>query len=155
MTPPLYNRDILRLAVMLADYPLADFPCGALAADQGVVRAEMRSPLCGSRVMLALALDAKGHIARVGIRADACALGQASAALMAAHAPGRSAGDMAAAAAAVMDWLAGDAPLPDWPGFAALAAARDYPARHGSIALPFRAAAAALGVDVAGKEAAA
>jgi NifU-like protein involved in Fe-S cluster formation len=150
MSAPLYNRDFLRMAVALSEFPLA-----ALDDDPSAVRAEMRSPLCGSRVTLAVALDAAGKIARVGIRADACALGQASAALMARHAVGRNAADMAAAAADVAAWLAGDAPLPDWPDFALLAAARDYPARHGSIVLPFRAAAAALRGDRATNEAAA
>ena len=33
---------------------------------------------------------------------------------------------------------------PDWPGFDLLAPARDYPARHGAILLPFDAAIAAF-----------
>jgi hypothetical protein len=34
--------------------------------------------------------------------------------------------------------------LPDWPGVEAIAAARDYPARHGAIMLPWTAARDAL-----------
>jgi hypothetical protein len=30
--------------------------------------------------------------------------------------------------------------LPDWPGLTAIAAARDYPARHGAIMLAWQAA---------------
>ena len=37
----------------------------------------------------------------------------------------------------------------EWPGFDLLAAARDYPARHGAILLPFDAAVAALGEQAA------
>lgn len=139
MSAPLYNREILRLAVALADHPL-----DAVDALPDARHAALRSPLCGSRVTLALTLDDAQRIAMVGIKADACALGQASAALMAKGAAGQREADMAAMAAAVAAWLAGDAPLPDWPGFDALAAAKDYPARHGSILLPFRAAVAAM-----------
>jgi hypothetical protein len=42
------------------------------------------------------------------------------------------------------DWFGGKDIVPDWPGFELLAAARDYPARHGAILLPFDAAIAAL-----------
>jgi len=41
-------------------------------------------------------------------------------------------------------WLGGAGQMPDWPGLAAIAAARDYPARHGAILLPWRAALDAL-----------
>ncbi|MGB3320231.1 MAG: iron-sulfur cluster assembly scaffold protein, partial [Sphingopyxis granuli] len=52
---------------------------------------------------------------------------------------------------AIAGWFAGEGAAPDWPGFDLLAPARDYPARHGAILLPFDAAVAALaGADVAG-----
>jgi NifU-like protein involved in Fe-S cluster formation len=151
MSAPLYNRDILRLAVALAEFPLA-----ALDDDPAAVRADIRSPLCGSRTMIALTLDGQRCVARVGIRADACALGQASAALLARHAPGCSQADLAAAVDAITAFLAGEAALPDWPGFAVLEPARAYPARHASILLPFRASVAAMaGAAGHGREAAA
>ncbi|MGB3802536.1 MAG: iron-sulfur cluster assembly scaffold protein, partial [Sphingopyxis granuli] len=67
------------------------------------------------------------------------------------HAPGRSLADLRAARDAIAGWFAGEGAAPDWPGFDLLAPARDYPARHGAILLPFDAAVAALaGADVAG-----
>ena len=75
---------------------------------------------------------------------SACALGQASAALVLAHAGGKSAADMRGAADALRSWLGGDHAATDfWPGIDVLAAARDYPARHPSILLAFEAAAEA------------
>ncbi len=75
---------------------------------------------------------------------EACALGQASAALLARHAPGRGLSEIRAARGAIAGWFAGESAAPDWPGFDLLAPARDYPARHGAILLPFDAAIAAL-----------
>lgn len=51
--------------------------------------------------------------------------------------------DLSAAAGEIEQWLNGG-PIPDWPGFEAIAAARDYPARHGAILLAWRAALVAL-----------
>lgn len=129
MTSPLYNREILALAVALADYPrLAD------AAHSG----ESRAPLCGSRVMMDLALDPAGRVRQVGMAVEACALGQAAATLFARGATGRDSGAMALAEQQLTDWLAGNSDLaPDWPGIDLLAPARSYPARHGAILLPF------------------
>jgi NifU-like protein involved in Fe-S cluster formation len=74
----------------------------------------------------------------------ACALGQASAALMGLHAVGRTQAEIAAARDALAAFLAGGRDDPgSWPGIEALAVARGYPARHGAILLPFEAAAAA------------
>jgi hypothetical protein len=46
--------------------------------------------------------------------------------------------------AALTAWLAGSAGLPEWPGIEAIVPARDYPARHGAIMLPWTAACDAL-----------
>ena len=135
MSAPLYNRDILALAVATSEFlPLADAPH----------RVSRRAPLCGSAIILDLDTDAAGHVTRVGMHVEACALGQASAALLARHAPGRGLAEIRAARAGIADWFAGGELRPDWPGFDLLAAARDYPARHGAILLPFDAAIAAL-----------
>ncbi len=84
---------------------------------------------------------------KVGLHVEACALGQASAALVARHAPGRALGDIRAARDAIAAWFAGEGAMPDWPGFDLLAPARDYPARQGAILLPFDVAIAALEDD--------
>ena len=87
-----------------------------------------------------LGLDAAGTIDRVALRSQACAIGQAAAAIFARAAPGRSAEDIRAADEALTTWLAGEGGLPDWPGLETIAAARDYPARHGAIRLAWQAA---------------
>jgi len=94
-------------------------------------------------VEVGLSLDDRDTISRIGVKAQACAVGQAAAAIFAAQAGGRSETDIAAALREIDAWLAGGA-LPDWPGFAAIAAARDYPARHGAILLAWRAALVAF-----------
>jgi len=134
MSAPLYNRDILSLAVATADFPLL--------ADAR--RASLRAPLCGSRIIVDVDADEGGLVQRVGLHVEACALGQASAALLARHAAGRSVFELRAARDAIASWFAGEGERPDWPGFELLAPARDYPARHGAILLPFDAAVAAL-----------
>lgn len=135
MNAPLYNRDILALAVATVDYP----PNPAARR-----HARARAPLCGSAIILDLDTDADGCVTSVGMHVEACALGQASAALLARHAPGRSLAQINAARAAIAGWFAGDGAMPDWPGFDLLAPARDYPARHGAILLPFDAVVAAF-----------
>ncbi|MBA4008898.1 MAG: Fe-S cluster protein [Erythrobacter sp.] len=126
---------MLGLATGLAAFPLSDdLP----------LRAEARSRSCGSVIALGLGLDETGRIARIGMQVSACAIGQASAALLAQGVSGRDAGAVDAAAAALTQWLAGEGALPDWPGIAALAPARDHPGRHGALLLPWTAARTAL-----------
>lgn len=131
----LYTPEVLALATVLARYPLGDdLP----------LRGAARSPACGSRIELGLACDAQGRIERVGLRAQACAVGQASAAIFAAGAHGQDRASLAAVLSAMEAWLRGDGALPDWPGLVALAPARAYPGRHGAILLPWKAALEAL-----------
>jgi len=135
VSAPLYNRDILALAVATAEFlPLAD----------ARYRASKRAPLCGSAIILDLDTDDAGRVMRVGMHVEACALGQASATLLARHAPGLGLAEIRTARDGIAGWFAGEGDRPDWPGFDLLAPARDYPARHGAILLPFDAAIAAL-----------
>lgn len=135
MTSHLYNREILRLATSLAGQGrLTDFHASA----------DRRSPTCGSRVIVDVKVDEADRISEIGMEASACALGQASAALVLANARGRSAADIQRAADALRVWLGGEDRTTDfWPGIDVFAAARDYPARHPSILLAFEAAAEA------------
>lgn len=135
MSAALYNRDILALAVATADFPPLDAPRHRVSA---------RAPLCGSAIILDLDTDEAGRIAGVGLHVEACALGQASAALLARHAAGQGLAEIRATRDAMVAWFKGEGDEPRWPGFALLAPARDYPARHGAILLPFDAAIAAL-----------
>jgi NifU-like protein involved in Fe-S cluster formation len=131
----LYTPELLTLATALASFPLkGDLP----------LRAEARSRTCGSALRLGLSLDDKGLVFAVGMRVSACAIGQASAALLAQGAEGRSPTDISLTAAALDDWLSGAGDLPTWPGLEALVPARDHPGRHGALLLPWKAAFEAL-----------
>ena len=134
MSAPLYNKDILRLA--------ASIPHHARLPD-AQASVEKRSPVCGSRVAADVKM-ADGRLADMGLDVKACALGQASAALMAGHAIGLTAQELADARDRLTDYLSGDSDdLTLWPSLAVLAPARGYPARHASIRLGFEAIAEA------------
>ncbi|MGL3819727.1 iron-sulfur cluster assembly scaffold protein [Sphingopyxis sp. R3-92] len=136
MSAPLYNRDILSLAVAAAEH---------LPNPDARYRVSARAPLCGSAILLDLDTDPAGRVTTVGMHVEACALGQAAATLLARHAPGRDLTELRSARDAIAAWFGGsDSAPPDWPGFELLAPARDYPARHGAILLPFDAAIQAL-----------
>lgn len=136
MNEPLYTVEILRLAASVPHLRHLDHPQG---------QAEMRSPTCGSAASVEVVLDADGHVAEIGQQVQACAFGQASAALMGAAASGVGLADAKQALAEFADWLDGKRDEPgDWPGLAALAPARPRRARHGAILLPFRALVAAI-----------
>ncbi len=131
----LYTPEVLALAVRLAEFPLRE--------DQPL-RGQARSASCGSSLTLGLAVDATRAITGAGVAAQACAVGQAAAAIFLAGAAGCNAADIANAERAIAAWLAGTAPIPLWPGLDTLSAAAAYPGRHGAILLAWRAAQAAL-----------
>jgi len=131
----LYNSTILRLATSIPHQ-------ARLADPQASV--EKRSPVCGSRVTVDVRLGPDGRVEALGQEVRACALGQASAALMGEHAIGRNAAELAAARDALTDFLAGGRDDPgEWPGLDIFAPARPHSARHASIRLAFEAVAEA------------
>jgi NifU-like protein involved in Fe-S cluster formation len=135
VSAPLYTRDILRLAAAIPHL-------GRLADAQA--SAEKRAPMCGSSVVVDVALDGRGRVAALGQEVKACAFGQASAALLGAQVLGRTPAELVEARDALAAWLSGTRDDPgDWPGLDALAPARRLSARHGAILLPFQAAAEA------------
>lgn len=135
MSETLYNTRILRLAAMTAD-------AARLPAPQG--SATKVSQVCGSKVSADIDLDAAGRIAAHGQEVRACALGQASATLVAAEITGKSRDELASTRAALADWLAGRSEaVPGWSGFDVFAPARPHRARHPSILLALDAAIAA------------
>jgi len=137
MDAPLYNTEILRLA---ASIPYQERLTEPMASS------EKRSPICGSRVTVDVIVDSDGRVSALGMLVRACALGQASAALMAQHAIGRSAEELADARDALTAWLAGERKAPpDWPGLDVFTPALAVSARHPSIRLAFEAAADAAG----------
>jgi NifU-like protein involved in Fe-S cluster formation len=130
----LYNKDILRLAASIPHHQ-------RLAQPQATV--ERRSPTCGSRVIADVRMEG-GSLAELGLDVKACALGQASAALMAAQAVGMTVSELEKARDRLAAYLAGEGDdLEFWPGLSILAPARAYPARHASIRLSFEAVAEA------------
>lgn len=135
MTAPLYNTDILRLAATIPHHQRLPDPMASV---------EKRSPVCGSRVIVDVDLDAAGRIAALGMQVRACALGQAAASLMGAHAIGRTPAELDAVRIALTNWLAGEGDTPpDWPGLDLFTPALPHSARHPSIRLAFEAVAEA------------
>lgn len=136
MIDDVYNRRILDLA--------GNIPRMARLPDaHGTATAHSR--LCGSTV----SVDVK---VRDGIVTDyahdvkACALGQASSAIMAAHVVGSSAAELRALKADVTAMLKqnGEPPSGKWADIAVLTPVRDYKARHASTLLVFDAVVQAI-----------
>ncbi|HEX8302619.1 iron-sulfur cluster assembly scaffold protein [Sphingomonas sp.] len=135
MNAPLYNLEILRLAATVPFQERLPGPMGT---------SERRSPVCGSRVTVDVDLDDAGRVKALGLLVRACALGQASAGILAAHIVGRSVGEIATARDELTAWLAGEGPAPAWPGLDIFAPALPHRGRHPSIRLAFEAAADAV-----------
>lgn len=135
MPSALYSRDILRLASSIPNLGRLERPQAS---------AEKSSAVCGSRIAVDVDLDGEGRVAALGQEVKACALGQASASLMGAHAVGRTGAEIGQARDSLAAYLSGRSERPgDWPGLEVFAEARRVPARHASILLAFDAAAEA------------
>lgn len=89
-------------------------------------------------------LDASGRIVHLGGEVHACAMGQASAAIVMRHATGRTQADFGAVREALGAYLTGEAETVSWPELSVFAPARGRPARHAAILLPFDATLAAI-----------
>jgi NifU-like protein involved in Fe-S cluster formation len=136
MSAALYNREILRLAASLV-------PDDQLVNPGGT--GETRSPLCGSRIQVDATVDPNGIIDAIAVRASACALGQASAAIMRGNVTGQNANSVADIRAGIAAALAGEGDMPTiWPDLTLLSVAREYKARHAAILLPYDALLVAL-----------
>ncbi|WP_156839175.1 iron-sulfur cluster assembly scaffold protein [Novosphingobium aquimarinum] len=131
----LYTPPVLALATGLSAWPWDD---------ELTIAAETRSRACGSTLKLGIDLDSEGRVARLGLRCQACAIGQAAAAIFAGAAEGRTLDAIVRDGEAIARWLAGSDEMPDWPGLEVIAPAAAYPGRHGAIMLPWNAAAALL-----------
>ena len=136
MNAPLYTIEVLRLAASLPDpEPLQSFDGSA----------EERSQTCGSTISTWVRMDSQGRVAAVSQRVQACAFGQASAALVARHAVGRSGEDVEQTLAQLAAWLEGAIDeRPDWPDVQRLAPVRSRRSRHGAVLLPFKALLSAI-----------
>jgi NifU-like protein involved in Fe-S cluster formation len=130
--PVLYNAEILRLATSIPHVGRLEWPDGT---------AERRSKTCGSLIIVDVVLDAQFCVARFGQSVSACALGQASAALLGRDIIGKTLGELVATRNALAAFLAGERPdCGDWPGLELFQSAVSHSARHAAILLPFEAA---------------
>ncbi len=131
----LYSTQLLSLATQLGNFPLDE---------TFSIRAQARSRTCGSTIDIGLALRPAGQVERIGLMVSACAIGQASAAVLAQSAHGKPASKLIAMEADVRRWLEGTGTFPMWPGFEALAPALPHKGRHGALLLPWKGAYDAL-----------
>ncbi len=130
MLDDVYNQNILGLA---ADIQRK----GRLAEADGSVT--LRSKLCGSTVSVDLKVD-DGKVADFAHEVKACALGQASSAIMARHVIGSKLDELKAVRDGVFRMLKESAAPPaieGWPELAWLEPVRDFKARHASTMLTF------------------
>jgi len=135
MIDALYSDTILALA---ANMPGA----GRLATPDA--SAERVSKLCGSRVTVDLVIK-DGRVSDFAQDVQACALGQASAAVLGAHVIGASVAELQLARDQLSAMLktGGPAPQGRFADLAVLEPVKHYPARHASTLLAFEAATAA------------
>ena len=140
----LYSGQILQLAGSIPHL-------GRLAEPQG--SAKLRAPLCGSTITTAVVLTGD-RVSGFAQEVRACALGQASAAILGQAVLGRSRQELAQTRDTLAAMLAQDGPAPAAPfaGYEVLRAARDYRNRHGSILLALNAVLAAIDAAAAAKE---
>lgn len=136
MSEDLYNRTIL-------DRAKAAVGAGALANPQA--RTTLDNPLCGDRITIDVALD-EGKVSAIAHKVRGCALCQASASIIGAHAVGRTPAELAQAGTALKDILAGSgaAPTGDWSELDMFAPARAHRSRHDCVLLPWEALGQAL-----------
>ncbi|GER05763.1 hypothetical protein JCM17843_00730 [Kordiimonadales bacterium JCM 17843] len=133
----LYNKDILRLATEIPfTAPLAD-------AQISITRT---SRICGSRLRLDAIFDDQGRFLKLGLDVRACALGQATTAIVAPKLIGLDRQSLAHAADDFRAMLQenGPPPAPPFEALHILEPVRDHKSRHASVMLIFDAALAAL-----------
>lgn len=127
----LYSARILELAADIPHLERLDAPAATV---------KKRSPLCGSTVTVDL--DVKdGRISAFGQDVKACALGQASAAVVGAAIIGCTQAQVETARDQLKAMLKSEGPVPDAPfdGLEVLIPARDFKNRHASILLALEA----------------
>lgn len=136
MTDTLYAKDLLRWA---ADVSHAGrLPKADAAATES-------NPMCGDRCHFEFALDGV-VILEARHETRACALTQASASILAAHATGETSDSVAALRASVASMLTSGSSVLDgkWSAYGIFAGAAAHKSRHTCVLLPLDAAIKAL-----------
>jgi NifU-like protein involved in Fe-S cluster formation len=136
MIDDLYSARILTL---VANIPRA----GRLSAPDA--SAEKTAKLCGSRIVVDVRVE-DGQVVDFAQDVAACALGQASAAVLGAHVVGATLAEIELARDALRAMLKTNGPPPAgrFAELAVLEPVKDYPARHASTLLAFEAAVEAV-----------
>lgn len=131
MFDDLYNTDILSLAASLKNERLEDFDGNARKV----------SKLCGSWLEIDIKVE-NGLVSNCALRVQACALGQASAAILYEKVIGASYDEVLAARDSFKAMLKSGGPAPSgrFKRLSLLKGVKDYPARHMSSLLAFEAA---------------
>ena len=131
MSDDLYQKAIIELAKRARD---------VVRLDEPDLTATVDNPLCGDRVTLDLALDGE-TVRAVGHKTRGCLLCEASAGLIAEHAPGEDLSGLQGKASALIDHFGDEATdLAElWPELETLAPARRYRSRLDCVTLPFQA----------------
>jgi NifU-like protein involved in Fe-S cluster formation len=137
MIDSVYNKRILELVAGVSRLGRLPRPDASATA---------HSKLCGSTITVDVTLN-QGKVADYAQEVKACALGQASASIMARHIIGSSPQELRELREAMRGMLKENGPPPSgkWADLAALEPVRDYKARHASTLLPFDAVVEALG----------
>ena len=132
MLSDLYTGGVLDAAAAIP-------PARRLAAPDAT--ATKSSRVCGSEVTVDLVMDG-ARVADFGMEAKACALGQASASILARNIIGAGAAELYALRNRMRAMLKENGAPPEgerWADLAMLAPIRDYPQRHASTMLVFEA----------------
>jgi len=132
----IYNQRILELAGNIPRIGRLPQPDATASA---------HSKLCGSTITVDVSLR-DGKVADYAHELKACALGQASASIMARNVVGSTPQELREAREALRKMLKENGPPPagKWADLAVLEPVRDYKARHGSTLLAFDAVAEAV-----------
>ncbi|ESQ86249.1 nitrogen-fixing protein NifU [Asticcacaulis sp. AC466] len=136
MIDDLYSREILRRTTQLQHVGHLDEPQAAV---------DKTAKLCGSTIHIEL--NVHGDVVTdFAQQVQACALGQAAAAILSQHVVGATTAEVIAARDALRGLLKGEAAeFPDrFADLAILASVRDFPARHASTLLALEATSEAI-----------
>ncbi len=134
----LYSPRILALACAIEHLGELEEPHG---------EASLHSRLCGSRVRAQVRLDERGRVADFAQTVNACALGQAAAAILGARIIGLAEEELKRGRVLLERMLKeGEMPPEDdpWAELRVLVRVRELPARHAAVLLPFDAAIEAM-----------